>query len=113
MKQTEQEQPVAQQSPTNAENATESKDISSNEILRVHSLEKPIDLIECHNGWFLALGRTRLSQLFPTREMAEAYTTGWEFAINLMIVINGQCKDVERLAEQTAKARKKSTKKSL
>lgn len=87
------------QSFTSVEKETESKHDSSYEetIIQVKKFDEPIDIIETTEGWFLAIGKTALSEKFKTEAETIDFTTTWKFAINLMIVINTQIRQIEQM----------------
>lgn len=89
------------QSLTSAEKENASKHDSSYEetIIQVKKFDEPIDMIETTEGWFLAIGKTALSDKFKTEDEAIDFTTTWKFAINLMIVINTQVKQIEQIQQ--------------
>lgn len=66
------------------------------EVKSIETIDEPIDLIEHTKGWFIAMGRTRLSEDFQTREQAEAFINTTKFLINLIIVLIQQCNEINK-----------------
>lgn len=66
------------------------------EVKSIETLDEPIDLIEHTKGWFIAMGRTRLSEDFKEKADAVHFLTTTKFLINLIIVLITQCNEINK-----------------
>lgn len=81
MKQTKQEQAELLQLQNSVEKENESSKISSELIHREDLGNGPMQLIQSERGWFAALGLSRLTEYFETKEELEKYTETWQFQV--------------------------------
>lgn len=70
---------------TSIEEATNSNSSSTSRYELVQKLDNsPLDIIEGPEGFFIAMGNERLTDLYPTKDQLLLHTDTWEFKFTVM-----------------------------
>ena len=74
---------------TNADTQDNAKSISKNETAYERVEGTPFALIKEQNGWFIAIGRYKASDLYLTKEQAkkDIKQKDWDLLLNVMFVV--------------------------